>query len=85
MLVRNLAGFQGLSMKAGRQYVVFGNQSLFGAFDWSNTGYSHDGVMFQYSTKAWDSYAVGSAPLNPISGKQCRSALSTRTLARRRQ
>ena len=57
MLVRNLAGFQGLSVKAGRQYVVFGNQSLFGAFDWSNTGFSHDGVMLQYSTKAWDSYA----------------------------
>ncbi len=36
---------------------MFGNQSLFGAFDWSNTGFSHDGVMLQYSTKAWDSYA----------------------------
>jgi hypothetical protein len=57
MLVRNFAGFQGLSVKAGRQYVVFGNQSLFGAFDWSNTGFSHDGVMLQYSTKNWDSYA----------------------------
>ena len=57
MLIRNFAGFQGLSVKAGRQYVVFGNQSLFGAFDWSNTGISHDGVMLQYSTKAWDTYA----------------------------
>ena len=57
MLVRNFAGLQGLSVKAGRQYVVFGNQSLFGAFDWSNTGFSHDGVMLQYSTKAWDSHA----------------------------
>ena len=57
MLVRNFAGFQGLSVKAGRQYLVFGSQSLFGAFDWSNTGFSHDGVMLQYSTKAWDSYA----------------------------
>ena len=57
MLVRNFAGLQGLSVKAGRQYVVFGNQSLFGAFDWSNTGFSHDGVMLQYGTKAWDSYA----------------------------
>jgi hypothetical protein len=56
MLIRNIAGLQGLSMKAGRQYVVLGNQSLFGAFDWSNTGISHDGVMFQYSTKAWDTY-----------------------------
>jgi hypothetical protein len=56
MLVRNLGGVQGLSMKAGRQYVIFGNHSLFGHFDWANTGYSHDGLMFQYSTKAWDSY-----------------------------
>jgi hypothetical protein len=56
MLVRNLGGIQGLSMKAGRQYVVFGAQSLFGHFDWANTGFSHDGVMFQYSTKAFDTY-----------------------------
>ena len=56
MLVRNFAGVQNLSVKAGRQYVVFGNHSLFGAFDWSNTGFSFDGVMLQYSTKAWDSY-----------------------------
>lgn len=57
MLVRNFAGVQGLSLKAGRQYVIFGNHSLFGHFDWANTGYSHDGVMLQYSTKAWDIYA----------------------------
>jgi hypothetical protein len=57
MLIRNFAGIQDLSVKAGRQYVVFGSQSIFGAFDWSNTGFSFDGVMLQYSTKAWDSYA----------------------------
>ena len=56
MLIRNLADVQGLSMKVGRQYVVFGNHSLFGHFDWANTGYSHDGVMFAYQTKTWDSY-----------------------------
>ncbi len=56
MLVRNLAGVQGLSMKVGRQYVIFGNHSLFGHFDWANTGYSHDGVMFAYQTKNFDSY-----------------------------
>jgi hypothetical protein len=56
VLVRNLAGVQGLSMKAGRQYVIFGNHSLFGHFDWANTGYSHDGVMFAYQTKTFDSY-----------------------------
>jgi len=56
MLIRNLAGVQGLSIKAGRQYVIFGNHSFFGHFDWANTGYSHDGVMLQYSTKAFESY-----------------------------
>jgi hypothetical protein len=56
VLIRNLADVQGLSMKAGRQYIVFGNHSLFGHFDWANTGYSHDGIMFQYSTKTFDSY-----------------------------
>jgi hypothetical protein len=56
MLIRNFAGVQGLSLKAGRQYVIFGNHSLFGHFDWANTGYSHDGVMLQYSTKSIDSY-----------------------------
>lgn len=56
MLVRNFAGVQGLSLKAGRQYLIFGNHSLFGHFDWANTGFSHDGVMLQYSTKSFDSY-----------------------------
>lgn len=56
MLVRNLGDIQGLSMKVGRQYVIFGNHSMFGHFDWANTGYSHDGIMFQYSTKTFDSY-----------------------------
>jgi hypothetical protein len=56
MLIRNFAGVQGLSLKAGRQYVIFGNHSLFGHFDWANTGFSHDGVMLQYSTKSIDSY-----------------------------
>jgi hypothetical protein len=56
MLMRNFAGVQGLSVKAGRQYVIFGNHSFLGHFDWANTGYSHDGIMLQYSTKAWDTY-----------------------------
>lgn len=49
MLIRNLGDVQGLSMKAGRQYLIFGNHSLFGHFDWANTGFSHDGFMFNYS------------------------------------
>ena len=84
VLVRNLAGVQGLSMKAGRQYVIFGNHSLFGHFDWANTGYSHDGIMFNYNaSKNWESWlgwfrnsetdiaqgaAVGSAAGNIVAG-----------------
>jgi len=53
-LIRNLGGIDGLSVKVGRQYLVFGNQRLFGHFDWANTGYSHDGIMFSYATPAFD-------------------------------
>lgn len=53
-LIRNLAGVEGLSAKVGRQYVVFGNQRLFGHFDWANTGYSHDGVMLSYTRPEFD-------------------------------
>lgn len=55
MLIRNFVGIQGLGLKAGRQYLVFGDQSLFGHFDWSNTGFSFDGVMVQYSNSMLDS------------------------------
>jgi hypothetical protein len=53
-LIRNLGGIDGLGVKVGRQYLVFGNQRLFGHFDWANTGYSHDGIMLSYATPAFD-------------------------------
>ncbi|MDF0651852.1 MAG: alginate export family protein [Nitrospira sp.] len=56
MLIRNFVGIQGLGLKAGRQYLVFGDQSLFGHFDWSNTGFSFDGVMMQYSNSIVESH-----------------------------
>lgn len=55
MLIRNFAGIQGLGLKAGRQYLVFGDQSLLGHFDWANTGFSFDGIMTNYSTSFMDS------------------------------
>lgn len=55
MLIRNFAGIQGLGLKAGRQYLVFGDQSLLGHFDWANTGFSFDGIMTNYSTDFMDS------------------------------
>jgi hypothetical protein len=54
MLIRNVGGIQGFSLKVGRQYLVLGNQRLFGHFDWANTGYSHDGVMLSYAGSAFD-------------------------------
>lgn len=56
MLIRNFAGIQGLGLKAGRQYIVFGDQSLFGHFDWANTGWSFDGVMLQYAHPIMDTH-----------------------------
>ena len=53
LLIRNL-GVNGLSMKAGRQLIVMGNQRLFGSFDWNNTGFSFDGVTLQYSQKMYE-------------------------------
>jgi hypothetical protein len=55
MLIRNFAGIQGLGLKAGRQYLVFGDQSLLGHFDWANTGFSFDGIRTDYNTDFMDS------------------------------
>ncbi len=55
MLIRNFAGVKGLGLKAGRQYLVFGDQSLLGHFDWANTGFSFDGIRMDYSTDFMDS------------------------------
>lgn len=53
IMIRNL-GIQGLSMKAGRQLLVMGDHRLFGHFDWANTGFTHDGVTFQYQQPNWE-------------------------------
>jgi len=53
IMIRNL-GVDGLSLKAGRQLVVMGNHRLFGHFDWANTGFSHDGITFQYNQPMYE-------------------------------
>jgi len=53
IMIRNL-GIDGLSVKAGRQLVVMGNHRLFGHFDWANTGFSHDGITFQYNQPTFE-------------------------------
>ena len=47
MLVRNFL-VPNLSIKAGRQLVVWGNHRMFGHFDWNNVGWSHDGLTANY-------------------------------------
>jgi len=47
MLVRNFL-MPDLTVKVGRQLVVWGNHRMFGHFDWNNVGWSHDGVTADY-------------------------------------
>ena len=52
MLVRNFVA-KGLTMKAGRQLVVWGNHRIFGHFDWNNVGFAFDGVTMRYNHKTF--------------------------------
>ncbi len=44
------AGVRNLSVKLGRQKVIFGNHRLLGSFDWNNNGWSFDGIRADYTT-----------------------------------
>jgi len=48
MLVRNFL-LPDLTLKAGRQLVVWGNHRIFGHFDWNNVGFAFDGVTMRYN------------------------------------
>ncbi|MGP0592289.1 alginate export family protein [Nitrospira sp. T9] len=48
MLVRNFL-MPNLTLKAGRQLMVWGNHRIFGHFDWNNVGFSFDGVTMRYN------------------------------------
>lgn len=48
MLVRNFL-VPNLTLKAGRQLVVWGNHRIFGHFDWNNVGFTFDGVTMRYN------------------------------------
>jgi len=50
MLIRNFV-LPNLSIKAGRQLLVWGNHRIFGHFDWSNIGFAFDGVQLRYNHK----------------------------------
>jgi hypothetical protein len=48
ILVRNFL-LPNLTLKAGRQLVVWGNHRIFGHFDWNNVGFAFDGVTMRYN------------------------------------
>ncbi len=48
MVVRNFIA-PNLTMKAGRQLMVWGNHRIFGHFDWNNVGFAFDGITFRYN------------------------------------
>ncbi len=58
MLVRNFLA-PDLTIKAGRQMVVWGNHRMFGHFDWNNVGWSFDGVTANYKLNASTNLQVG--------------------------
>ena len=58
MLVRNFL-LPNLSIKAGRQLVVWGNHRMFGHFDWNNVGWAHDGLTANYKLSKSTTLQVG--------------------------
>ncbi|MFZ1745160.1 MAG: alginate export family protein [Nitrospirales bacterium] len=48
MLVRNFL-MPNLTLKAGRQLMVWGNHRIFGHFDWNNVGFAFDGITMRYN------------------------------------
>ena len=58
MLVRNFL-VPNLSIKAGRQLVVWGNHRMFGHFDWNNVGWAHDGLTTSYKLNKSTTLEVG--------------------------
>ncbi len=58
MLIRN-AFMPDLTLKAGRQLVVWGNHRMFGHFDWNNVGWAFDGVTANYKLNASTTLQAG--------------------------
>ena len=58
MLVRNFL-VPNLTVKAGRQLVVWGNHRMFGHFDWNNVGWSHDGLTAELKLSNTATLEVG--------------------------
>ena len=58
MLIRNFL-VPNLTVKAGRQLVVWGNHRMFGHFDWNNVGWAHDGLTANYKINKMATFQVG--------------------------
>ena len=58
MLVRNFL-VPNLTVKVGRQLVVWGNHRMFGHFDWNNVGWTHDGITTNYKLSKTATLQVG--------------------------
>ena len=58
MLIRNFL-VPNLTVKAGRQLVVWGNHRMFGHFDWNNVGWAHDGLTTNYKINKMTNFQVG--------------------------
>jgi len=70
--VRNI-GAPGLNAKIGRQKLIFGNHRMLGHFDWSNIGWSFDGVRLDYASSAKSSHVLG---WFRMSEDDCRNTIS---------
>ncbi len=58
MLIRNFAT-PNLTVKVGRQMMVWGNHRMFGHFDWNNVGWSFDGITANYKLNPSTSLQFG--------------------------
>ncbi len=58
MLVRNFL-MPDVTVKVGRQLVVWGNHRMFGHFDWNNVGWAFDGVTANYKLNAATTLQAG--------------------------
>ncbi len=48
--IRNVGGLEGLSVKLGRQELVYGQERLVGAFGWSNVGRTFDAAKVRWAS-----------------------------------
>ena len=57
-----------LTLKAGRQTLIYGDERLIGASDWNNLSRTFDAVKFRWEEKAWSLDAFASTVVVPERG-----------------